>query len=403
MCSTWLLEVISAKKIFTLICSALTFFLFCNLLFTFAVSKPTSTYKQEKELETFDLPEIVVCPDPGFKLDVLEKYGYSSGDFYFVGYIKKGVQKLYGWNGDVGVENSSRDILEESLVINTPLIGKAKLWQSVGYLYTGWINSTYPTISRRTLVYPHGCCISFSPSAPTKKTHTVQNVFYIKFNRTSLINTNITKINVFLMDKTSSIRLYPDGSEMIGDPVTLDLTSPKVLGYKTYISRSQNIEGDPSLDCADYTHDNSYYDCIQNELKETFNQMIGCLPPTLFPEPNTMCNRKFNSSSRGIEAKLLLRSLYGHDYKFKCKRPCQTNKYSTRLYDKSNLPTRIPLTTLSIIFDKTVKVVHTKFSMDTETILTGFGGSVSSGRTLLWILVSLLGASKVRFPFIQFY
>ena len=195
-----------------MICSALTFFLFSKLLFTFAVTKPTSTYKQEKGLETFDLPEIVVCPDPGFKLDVLKKYGYSSGDFYFIGYIKhKGVPKLYGWNGDVGVENSSRDILEESLVINTPLIGKAKLWQWVGYLYTGWINGTYPTISRRTLVYPHGCCISFSPSAPMKKTHTVQNVFYIRFNRTSLINTNITTINIFLMDKTSSIRLYPAG------------------------------------------------------------------------------------------------------------------------------------------------------------------------------------------------
>ena len=156
MCLAWLQEVISAKKIFTLVCSALTIFLFSKLLFTFAVSKPTSTYKQEKELETFDLPEIVVCPDPGFKLDVLENYGYSSGDFYFVGYIKKytkkGVQKLYGWNGDVGVENSSRDILEESLVINTPLIGKAKLWQWVGYFYTGWINSTYPTISMRTSV-----------------------------------------------------------------------------------------------------------------------------------------------------------------------------------------------------------------------------------------------------------
>ena len=146
----------------------------------------------------------------------------------------------------------------------------------------------------------------------------------------------------------------------------------------------------------------TYYDCIQNELKQTFNETIGCLPPPLFPEPDIMCNRKFSSSSRGDEALLLLRSLYGHDYKFKCKTPCQTNKYSTRLYDKSNLPTLFPLTTLSIIFDKTVKVVQTKFSTDTETLLTGFGGSVSSGRTLLWILVSLLGASKVRFPFSLF-
>ena len=87
MCSTRLLEIISIRKIFTLICSALTLFLFCKLLFTFSVVKPTTTYKGEKELETIDLPEIVVCADPGFKVEVLENYGYVSGDSYFVGDI----------------------------------------------------------------------------------------------------------------------------------------------------------------------------------------------------------------------------------------------------------------------------------------------------------------------------
>ena len=96
--------------------------------------------------------------------------------------------------------------------------------------------------------------------------------------------------------------------------------------------------------------------------------------------------------------RLLLRRLYGHDYKFKCKTPCQTNKYSTRLYDKSILHSSSPVTSLSIIFDKTVEIVHTKFSIGIDTLLTGFGGSVSSGRTLLWILVSLLGLSQVRDP-----
>ena len=96
---------------------------------------------------------------------------------------------------------------------------------------------------------------------------------------------------------------------------------------------------------------------------------------------------------------IVLQSLYTHDYKFKCKTPCQRNRYSTRLYDKSNLRS-INVTSLNIVFDKTVDVVHTKFSADTETLLTGFGGSVSSGRTLLWILVSLLGLSQVRFLYV---
>ena len=79
MCLTWMvLQVISTRKMFTLVCCVLTFFLISKILFTFAITKPTSTFKGEKELEFFDLPEIVVCPDPGVKFDVLEKYGYTT-------------------------------------------------------------------------------------------------------------------------------------------------------------------------------------------------------------------------------------------------------------------------------------------------------------------------------------
>ena len=117
MCSAWLLQVISTRKIFTLICSALTLFLFCKLLFTFAVIKPTTTYKGEKDLETTDFPEIVLCADPGFKLEVLEKYGYRTSSRYFFGQVGN----LFGWNGEVGVQNSSLEILEESLMFGREL------------------------------------------------------------------------------------------------------------------------------------------------------------------------------------------------------------------------------------------------------------------------------------------
>ena len=203
------------------------------------------------------------------------------------------------------------------------------------------------------------------------------------------------------MDKTNSFRLYPDDKEMIGDPVTIHQIADnrRFFSYKTHISRSQNIEGDPSLQCTDYSTSGSYYDCIQSELKQTFNKTIGCLHPPVFPEPSMMCNRKFNFSDKGDETKLMLLSLYSHDYKFNCKTPCQTNKYFTNLLNHER---KRDWTGLGIIFDNNVEVVHTKFSTDAETLLTGFGGAVSSGRTLLWVLVSLLGASQVKFPYFRF-
>ena len=72
----------------------------------------------------------------------------------------------------------------------------------------------------------------------------------------------------------------------------------KFLTFKTRIFRSQNIEGDPRLKCVDYSKENTYYDCIQNEMKNFFNMTIGCLPPPLSQEePDIMCNQNFMINS----------------------------------------------------------------------------------------------------------
>ena len=386
----------STKKIFTLVCSALAFYLIYKALFAFSVTKPTTTYKEEKELETIDLPEIVACSDPGLKLEVLERYGYERGINYYFG--QGGDGRFVGWNGGDGEQDSSDEIFERSLIIDSHLVTDRRLFTTASYTHSGLVNGKASKIGARTLVYPHGRCVSFSPSASREKTLPSRNLFFLRFNDSSLIASNITTIKIFFMDKTNSLGLYPEDTEMVGDPITIGLVpaSPQILGFKTHIFRSKNIVGDPSLDCADYTPHNSYNDCIKNELKKSFNKTIGCVPPPLFEDRNTtMCNRKFNSSRKDEDTAALLGSLFTHDYKFNCKKPCQTNRYSTNSlykFDQRNFNE----TELGIVFDKTVEVVHTKFSTDIETLLTGFGGAVSSGRTLLWIVFSLLGASQVR-------
>ena len=90
------MKIFTFKNVFTLICSTLTLYVTYQVLFTFAVTKPTTTSKQEKELDNADLPEVVVCLDPGLNYESLEKNGYYgsyvSGQLVFGG-------KFVGWNG----------------------------------------------------------------------------------------------------------------------------------------------------------------------------------------------------------------------------------------------------------------------------------------------------------------
>ena len=78
------------------------------------------------------------------------------------------------------------------------------------------------------------------------------------------------------------------------------------------------------------------------------------------------------------------------DWKSECKISCTRSKYTARFLSKLDY-----WTGLNIFFDTTVDVTRSTFNIGGQTLLTNLGGAVSSGRTLLWILVSLLGATQV--------
>ena len=72
------------------------------------------------------------------------------------------------------------------------------------------------------------------------------------------------------MDKTNSLRLYPNPLEMRGDPIEIETKGPSFVTilYHTKISRFEHVEEDPLFSCTAYTADYSYNDCVQDELLE---------------------------------------------------------------------------------------------------------------------------------------
>ena len=137
------------------------------------------------------------------------------------------------------------------------------------------------------------------------------------------------------MDNTNSLRVYPNDLEMLGDRVKMEMTrkQPMLSTYKTQISRSVHIPGDPRLDCVIYTNENSYSKCINNELKDIFMNKIGCMPPLLGNYSKLICNTKLNiSKQRYWDITILFWSLYYHDWKYDCRKPCTLHKKYLYIY-----------------------------------------------------------------------
>ena len=75
------------RNFLKLTCALLTLFLICQELFTFVVEKPTTTSREEKVFDFKDIPEVVICLEPGIDTKVLKKYGYKQVPFYYKGVV----------------------------------------------------------------------------------------------------------------------------------------------------------------------------------------------------------------------------------------------------------------------------------------------------------------------------
>ena len=348
------------------------------------------TSREEKEIDNNDIPEVVICLEPGFNTNVLEKYGYKMARRYYRGSVNG---KFIGWSGNENETKLSSDILEEAFIVqnedsqNTKFIKRSEFKTiSQDYIEAG--------INLRTLAWPFGRCFSVRLPSFQGNMGSVVNQLVLHFNDSVFNRYADTQVKLYFMDQTSSIKVYPDENDMAGDPLAVRYHSGQkyIPKYKIKISRSQHIQGDPLMACDEYTPEKSYNECIKNELLGSFENILGCHPPLLDEEPEKMCNGRFNLSTENEEKiKKTLLDLNNHDPSFKCKRPCTTNLYTSRLM--SNIPSSE--TGIKLVFDRTISVTRSAISINGQTFLTRLGGSVSSGRTLLWILVTLLGAPQV--------
>ena len=211
-------------------------------------------------------------------------------------------------------------------------------------------------------------------------------------NVTNIPDFQNKSIRVFFMTHANSIHLYPNEMEIVGDSIEVKVDKENWRkAYKTKISQNNHVQGDPRFKCSVYTEDHSYNDCVQAEVLQFFDKEIGCQPPLLVKDPTQMCNKRFNITNKDRIARFFKHLDY-HDAKFKCRAPCLTNVFNTRFVIKAE---RQKGKTIEITFDNTVEVFHSSFRINEQTFLTRLGGSVSSGRTLLWIFLSLVGALQV--------
>ena len=200
------------KNLIASICSLLTVLLICQELYRYVVVRPTTTSKEEKGLRSSDIPETVICADPGFDSDVLEKYGYTATTYYRGSMDEK---NFVGWNGHKNESNSAHAILEESFIVDKEF---SSLFIAIYFSKDSVYGRFDAETELRTLSFPMGRCLLILP--PKESTyHKSLNTLDLWVNKTVVNERNVSKLVVYFMDSVNSVGVYPNDLEMLGDQV----------------------------------------------------------------------------------------------------------------------------------------------------------------------------------------
>ena len=368
---------LSLSSFFQLLCVSFTIFFIYGEIETYLVTKPTVTSNSIEPLGYKNFPEILVCADPAFDQQELSRNGYVEIWRYVLGLQGPTSQfNFTGWNGN-GVGSSVQLLDRISTLKTVKEVWAYELKDIQSYKYAKRI--------LKNTIYPYGRCVKIS-----HKTQNFQNAIQIIRQKSN------SKTRVLFRDPVNSADMIPISFEMTGDRVERQAQANETKRMrKTYkIKIKQNIQeiDDPKSECQIYTLNTTFDFCTSFDILTTMNNYLGCFPPLLSPNINKTCNTFIHKSENESQHIISWIDEMYKSYQTKnCKKPCTHTTFETALLEE----VASDFDRITLRFDQEVDITRSVFSINTHTFLTRLGGSVSLGRTSLWIFLSILGCIKL--------
>ena len=132
---------------------------------------------------------------------------------------------------------------------------------------------------------------------------------------------------------------------------------------------------------------------LRRSCKQNFKTWLS-VPRLLFQGIKTNYATNLTKQDQSvIEIGNLVENMVNDFESSSCKQPCTQYQFETKLLYTQEM--ELEENQIKIVFDQTVDLTKTSFLMSLIDLLTGIGGAISFGRTLLWIIVIIIGLMKM--------
>lgn len=257
-------------------------------LYVFLHIKPTLTSVTQTFITTKQFPDVLICPEQAFELNLLNTLGYSRSLYYGLG--QSDDTRLIGWLGNQ-TELNITQIVNKISKIKTledcpEVIAKFKI--------DGRLEDVPLSVNLTRVKYPNGrCCRVNKPKEADKYV-----LFHIRYHTYIRNFTNFTNgFHMFLSDQKSASFFRAQKFATEGPQLT---SNHKKLGWITYkikVLEDIHLENDPNFQCSKYKNNEEYNQCLEDEYVRQSLEIVNCTPPWMTDNQDIWCKHHMNTST----------------------------------------------------------------------------------------------------------
>ena len=375
-----------------------TSYAFCVIMVVYQVSNPVVGYFTDnltyiststRPIQPEDLPKVIMCPTPGWNMELLNEAGYKDQWNLHIGNVecysddKAGYQNNSdcppSWNGKYG--NVTYQQL--GLVNFTDVVKSPGIWFLDDNME--WEEEKIQDVE--AIFLQEGNCFFFDLDKYVNETdiHNFQTfIFHLTLNKTKA-----ETITFHLVDPNKFY--FMNGySDPFSHYIDYETSDTYVKEFRVKISVQRNLENDPKVNCTVYGKGKefeSYGQCRQEEARSHTKSLIGCIPPEMSYKNESSyikCSGKQKSIMKYI------RGLRRDKIKSKCKKSCTTINFKSALirhYKDEDWGSSLWINVDSIITED-----QSVFTITPLSILEALGSSVG-----LWLGIAIIHVAKEIF------
>ena len=144
--------------------------------------------------------------------------------------------------------------MDEALTVKTQHLNDTKFITKAGFSSNLSLRGILVKVDLAILAYPHGQCFRIRPPPGNGNSTEVISTLFLDLNVTQFNRSKDITAKIYFMAQASSLEIYPQEHDMAGHPLKVRLNGQQMFisTFRTEISKSHHVPGDPLLDCTEY-------------------------------------------------------------------------------------------------------------------------------------------------------